>query len=71
MTTSLPGPGVALVHGAALTGIDAQIIQVQATIGTGAPGFAIIGVPSDSTREIRDRVPGRGPLPCQVNMSGS
>ena len=56
MTTSLPGPGVALVHGAALTGIDAQIIQVQATIGTGAPGFAIIGVPSDGTRKIRDRV---------------
>ena len=56
MTTSLPGPGVALVHGAALTGIDAQIIQVQATIGTGAPGFAIIGVPSDGTREICDRV---------------
>ena len=56
MATSLSGPGAACVHGAALIGIDAQIIQVQATIGTGAPGFAILGVPGDSTREIRDRV---------------
>ena len=35
MTTSLPGPGVARVRGAVLTGIHAQIIEVQATISTG------------------------------------
>jgi magnesium chelatase family protein len=39
-----------------LTGIHAQIIEVQATISTGAPGIAIIGVPGDGTREMRDRV---------------
>ena len=56
MTTSLTGPGVATVHGAVLTGIHAEIIQVQATVAVGAPGFAIIGVPGDGTREMRDRV---------------
>jgi magnesium chelatase family protein len=56
MTTSLTGPGVARVHGAVLTGIHAEIIQVQATVAVGAPGFAIIGVPGDGTREMRDRV---------------
>jgi len=40
MTTSLPGPGVARIHGAVLTGIHAEIIQVQATVAVGAPGFA-------------------------------
>jgi magnesium chelatase family protein len=56
MTTSLPVLGVAPVHGAALTGIDAQIVRVQATVSTGVPGFAIMDVPGDGTREIRDRV---------------
>ena len=56
MTTSLPGPGVARVHGAVLTGIHAEIIEVQATVAVGAQGFAIIGVPGDGTREMRDRV---------------
>jgi magnesium chelatase family protein len=44
------------VHGAVLTGIHAEIIEVQATVAVGAPGFAIIGVPGDGTREMRDRV---------------
>ena len=56
MTTSLPGPGVARVHGAVLTGVYAEIVEVQATVAVGAPGFAIIGVPGDGTREMRDRV---------------
>ena len=56
MTTSLPGPGVATVHGAVLTGIHVEIIEVRATVTVGAPGFAIIGVPGDGTREMRDRV---------------
>ena len=56
MTTSFPGPGVARVHGAVLTGVHAEIIDVQATVAVGAPGFAIIGVPADRTREMRDRV---------------
>ena len=56
MTTALSGPGVASVHGAVMTGIHAEIIQVPATISPGAPGFAIIGVPGDGTREMRDRV---------------
>jgi magnesium chelatase family protein len=56
MTTALSGPGVASVHGAVMTGIHAEIIQVPATISPGAPGFAIVGVPGDGTREMRDRV---------------
>jgi magnesium chelatase family protein len=56
MTTALSGPGVASVHGAVMTGIHAEIIQVQATISPGAPSFAIIGVPGNGTREMRDRV---------------
>jgi len=56
MTTSFPGPGVARVHGAVLTGVHAEIIDVQATVAVGAQGFAIIGVPADRTREMRDRV---------------
>ena len=39
MTTSLPGPGVARVHGAVLTGIHAEIIEVQATISRGRARF--------------------------------
>lgn len=44
MTTSPSSRGAAVVHGAALTGPGAQVIQVQATVSTSAPGFAIIGV---------------------------
>jgi magnesium chelatase family protein len=56
MTSLLPGPGVARVRGAALTGIHAEIIEVQATVAVGAPGFAIIGVSGDDTWQVRDRV---------------
>jgi len=56
MTTSLPSPGVAHVRGAVLTGIHAEIIEVQATVAVGAPGFAIVGVSGDDTWQVRDRV---------------
>ena len=56
MTSPLPGPGVACVHGAVLTGISASLIEVQATIAAGTAGFQIIGVPGDDIWALRNRV---------------
>ncbi len=56
MTTGTPDPGTARARGALVTGTRAELIQVQATIGTGPPGFTVTGVPGHGSRETRDRI---------------
>ncbi|MGA2830141.1 MAG: ATP-binding protein [Streptosporangiaceae bacterium] len=56
MTTGTPDPGTAQVCGAGVTGTRAELIQVQATIGTGPPGLTITGLPDHGIREARDRI---------------
>lgn len=54
MTTGTADPGTARASGALVIGTRARLVQVQATVGTGPPGFTIIGVPG--AREARDRI---------------
>jgi magnesium chelatase family protein len=44
------------VYSAALIGLDAQTIEVEADISFGLPGFAIVGLPDAAVQESRDRV---------------
>jgi hypothetical protein len=41
MTTSTPDPGTAQVRGAVISGSRAELIQVQATVGTGPPSYTV------------------------------
>ena len=41
---------------AALTGIDAHLIEVTADIASGLPATILIGLPDTALREARDRV---------------
>lgn len=40
----------------AFVGIDAQLVEVQASVGSGMPGFSIVGLPDKAINEARDRV---------------
>jgi magnesium chelatase family protein len=48
--------GVARVYARAQHGIDAPSIAIEAHLGTGLPGFSIVGLPETAVREARDRV---------------
>lgn len=56
MTSERPDPGTAHARGAVLVGIQARLIDVEATISRGLPGFTIAGVPDEQTWQMRDRV---------------
>lgn len=45
-----------LVHSGALAGIEAFLIQVEVDLRQGLPGFEIVGLPSATVRESRERV---------------
>jgi magnesium chelatase family protein len=47
---------LAHVHSAALRGIDAFPVSVEADVSFGLPVFAMVGLPDASVRESRDRV---------------
>ncbi|MCX6544491.1 MAG: YifB family Mg chelatase-like AAA ATPase [Acidobacteria bacterium] len=47
---------LATLLSAAVVGIDATIVQVEADVSTGLPGFTMVGLPDPSVRESRDRV---------------
>lgn len=47
---------VCCVKTAALTGITAQIVEVQVSIGAGLPAFVIVGLPDKAVNESRERV---------------
>lgn len=48
--------GPARGWGVALTGITGQVVSVEADIGQGLPGFALIGLPDTALSEARERV---------------
>jgi magnesium chelatase family protein len=46
----------ARTHCAALIGIDAHIVEVEADIANGPPGMTLTGLPDTALREARDRI---------------
>lgn len=44
------------VPAATLAGIDGRPVQVEVHVGTGLPGFTVVGLPDTGCREARDRV---------------
>ena len=47
---------VALVLSRAQFGLDAPLVQIEAHLGSGLPGFSIVGLPAPVVRESRERV---------------
>ncbi|MGQ0467961.1 MAG: YifB family Mg chelatase-like AAA ATPase [Sporichthyaceae bacterium] len=48
--------GLARGWGVALTGVTGRVVSVEADIGLGLPGFALIGLPDTALSEARERV---------------
>ena len=46
----------AIAYTVAFVGIDAQLVEVQASVGSGMPGFSIVGLADKAISEARDRV---------------
>jgi magnesium chelatase family protein len=44
------------VHSAAIDGADARILDVEADVSQGLPGFCIVGLPDTAVKESRERV---------------
>lgn len=40
----------------ALVGVDGHLVEVEADIANGLPGFALIGLPDAALHEARDRI---------------
>src|SRR5262245_42798561 len=47
---------LALVRSAALWGLEAFPVECEVDVGPGLPGFALVGLPDTSAREVRERV---------------
>lgn len=47
---------VTKIKSSALSGVDGYIVEVEADIGRGMPGFDIVGLPGSAVKESRDRV---------------
>jgi magnesium chelatase family protein len=47
---------LSLAFTAALSGVDAHIVRVEADIASGLPSFALVGLPDRATLEARERV---------------
>ncbi|WP_137725136.1 YifB family Mg chelatase-like AAA ATPase [Prescottella subtropica] len=43
-------------HSVAVTGVDGQIVEIEADIGRGLPGVHLVGLPDTALQESRDRV---------------
>ena len=48
--------GVAQVLSRARLGLEAPLVQIEAHLGSGLPGFSIVGLPAPVVRESRERV---------------
>ncbi len=46
----------ATIYSASLTGLASNIIEVQADVAAGFPGFTIVGLPDTSVQESRERI---------------
>src|SRR5512136_1475962 len=44
------------VHSAALSGIDARVLDVEVDVSNGLPSFTIVGLPDATVKEARERV---------------
>src|SRR5678816_3800419 len=47
---------LAIIPSATLLGVHGQPVRVEVHVGTGLPGFTIVGLPDEACRESRDRV---------------
>jgi magnesium chelatase family protein len=47
---------LASVHCAALVGVQAHLVDVEAHLASGLPGFTLVGLPDTTVAEARDRV---------------
>lgn len=47
---------VAIAHTVAFVGVEARLVEVQASLSAGLPGFAIVGLPDKAISEARERV---------------
>ena len=47
------------VHSVGLFGMEAYMVQVEADLSQGMPGFDIVGLPDAAVKESRDRVRAR------------
>jgi len=78
MGTDAPSP-LKRLFSATLEGPDAHKVTVEAAMTRGLPGFAIVGLPSSSIQESRDRIKAAlshsgftfPPLKITVNLSPS
>lgn len=47
---------LAMIHSAALLGIDAYLVRVEVDISNGIPAFELVGLPDSAVKESRERV---------------
>lgn len=47
---------LASVRSATLTGVDGQVVTVEAHVSSGLPGYHVVGLPDAAVRESRERV---------------
>ena len=43
-------------HSVAVSGVDGQLIEIEAYLGQGLPGVHLVGLPDTALQESRDRV---------------
>ncbi|MCL5056716.1 MAG: magnesium chelatase, partial [Actinobacteria bacterium] len=47
---------LAIVNSTALTGLEGQLVRVEADVSNGLPAFDLVGLPDVSVKEARERV---------------
>jgi magnesium chelatase family protein len=47
---------LARAHSVALLGVDGQLVEIEADVGGGLPGFHLVGLPDAALHESKDRV---------------
>jgi len=43
-------------HSVAVSGVDGQLVEIEAYLGRGLPGVHLVGLPDTALQESRDRV---------------
>jgi len=43
-------------HSVAISGVDGQLVEIEAYLGRGLPGVHLVGLPDTALQESRDRV---------------
>jgi magnesium chelatase family protein len=47
---------LARAHSVALIGVDGHVVEIEADVGGGLPGFHLVGLPDAALHESKDRV---------------